>query len=51
MIIDQIIVDSPDDDHIIITARMVKGLGDIISSLSLFLAMFTLEFAVMVLNL
>ena len=28
MIIDQIIVDSLDDDHIIMTARMVKGLGD-----------------------
>ena len=28
MIIDEIIVDSPDDDHIIKTARMVKGLGD-----------------------
>ena len=28
MIIDQIIVDSPDDDHIIMTARMEKGLWD-----------------------
>ena len=27
-LVDQIIIDSPDNDHIIMTARMVKGLGD-----------------------